>query len=115
MIHAIAFIVTTLALTQTSHAEELPRTGKENSKYAELDTAILKFMETIDANAASVAVSKKDTLLYSRGFGWKDNNKTTPTSPDALFRIASLSKCFTAAAIYTLIDKRRLSARPTRR
>ena len=108
MINWIAITVTALSLMQTAHAEKLPRTGTANPDYEELDTAIVKFMETIDASAATVAVSKKDSILYSRGFGWKDTKKTIPTPPDTLFRIASLSKMFTAAAVYALIDKRRL-------
>ena len=106
MMHAW-IVLTALSLSQA--ADDRPSTGTAKPEYAELDTAIVEFMDTIEASAASVAVSKGDKILYSRGFGWKDKQKTTPTPPDALFRIASLSKTFTAAAINTLIAKRRLA------
>ncbi|SDW39626.1 Beta-lactamase [Lutibacter oricola] len=41
--------------------------------------------------------------------GWKDRNQKTPTDPNSLFKIASISKLYTAVSIAKLAHKNRLS------
>src|SRR5262249_46614367 len=42
-------------------------------------------------------------------YGYADLDASTPVQPDSLFRIASVSKLFTATAIMTLVDDGKLS------
>jgi CubicO group peptidase (beta-lactamase class C family) len=92
------------------HAAEPPITGQANPTFAKLDDVILAQMKLLDATAATVAISRDGKLLYSRGYGWSDEAKKMPTAPDALLRIASVSKPITAAAIKQLIRDKKLSA-----
>ena len=41
--------------------------------------------------------------------GWKDRDKQIPTDPQSLFKIASISKLYIAAATAKLVDDQRLS------
>ncbi|MCT4663659.1 MAG: beta-lactamase family protein [Flavobacteriales bacterium] len=41
--------------------------------------------------------------------GWKDRQKKIPTDPNALFKIASISKLYTAVAATKLVNEKRLS------
>lgn len=41
--------------------------------------------------------------------GWKDREKKTPTDPKSLFKIASISKLYTAVAATKLVKEKRLS------
>lgn len=91
-------------------AKDPPVSGKEVTEFRDLDKAVLEFMQTIDASAATVAVSKDGKLLHSRGYGHADGNKKKPTPPDALFRIASVSKPVTSAMVYTAIRDKKLDA-----
>jgi N-acyl-D-amino-acid deacylase len=84
-------------------------TGTAVAEYAPLDHAVLEFMDRIDCQAATVAISRNGKLLYSRGFGWSDAHKNKPTAPDAIMRIAGLSQAITAAAIKKLIREGKLS------
>jgi CubicO group peptidase (beta-lactamase class C family) len=77
-------------------AGPLPSTGKKVPAFEPVDKAITEFMDTIGCTAATVAISKNGKLLYSRGFGWSDEAKHKPTSPDALMRLASVTKPITA-------------------
>ncbi|MCC6315700.1 MAG: beta-lactamase family protein, partial [Thermomicrobiales bacterium] len=43
-------------------------------------------------------------LVLDRGYGFADVDRQEPVQPGALFRIASVSKAFTAVAILTLVD-----------
>src|SRR5436305_2179525 len=97
-----------LLLASPSIAER-PVTDKAVPRFEEIDKAILDFMELIDAQAATVAISRNGQLLYARGYGWRDKDKKTPTPPDTLFRIASVSKPITAAIIKELIAEQRLT------
>jgi N-acyl-D-amino-acid deacylase len=57
---------------------------------------------------AALAVAKDGRLVYARGFGYADPSVMTPVQPHALFRIASISKPITAAAILRLIEMGKL-------
>jgi CubicO group peptidase (beta-lactamase class C family) len=57
---------------------------------------------------AAVAVMRDGRLIYARGFGYADVENKTQVQPDALFRIASVSKTFTGAAIMKLVEEGKL-------
>jgi N-acyl-D-amino-acid deacylase len=48
-------------------------------------------------------------LFYARGFGYADVEHKTPVQPDALFRIASVSKPITGVAIMKLVEEGKLT------
>jgi N-acyl-D-amino-acid deacylase len=56
-----------------------------------------------------LAITKGDRLVYAQGFGVADRDQAIPVSPRSLFRIASVSKPFTAAAILQLVEQGRLA------
>lgn len=53
-------------------------------------------------------IARGDQIIFAKGYGHADY-ATTPNTPDTRFEIASLTKQFTAAAIYTLIRDGRLA------
>lgn len=57
----------------------------------------------------SVAVSRGETPLFARGYGFVDVAKTAPVTVETIFQIASLTKQFTAAAILALEEQGVLS------
>ena len=56
----------------------------------------------------AVAVVRGGRLAYARGFGFADRERRLPATPATLFRIASLSKPVTAAAVLKLVEEGRL-------
>jgi len=56
----------------------------------------------------SVGIVLDQELIWSRGFGFADEDAKTPAKPDTIYRIASISKVFTATAILQLRDRGRL-------
>jgi len=83
-------------------------TGTANANLASFDSTVINFMEKRNVPGAALAVVKDGRLVYSRGYGWADIDKRVPAQPTSLFRIASISKMFTAAAIMTLVRDGRL-------
>jgi CubicO group peptidase (beta-lactamase class C family) len=57
----------------------------------------------------SVAVVKKGKLIYTHSFGMRDLETNLPLTNENLFRIASISKSFSATAIMQLVEKKKLS------
>jgi len=88
--------------TRTERAEE----GKES--VAPLDEMMRRFMSERGIPGGSLAVSRKGRLVYARGFGWADRERRIPVGNRTRFRIASLSKPVTAAAVMRLVQEGRL-------
>jgi N-acyl-D-amino-acid deacylase len=72
------------------------------------DKTISDFMKARAIPGGAVAVMRDGKLIYARGFGYADVENNKPVQPDALFRIASISKTITAAAIMKLVEEGKL-------
>ena len=57
----------------------------------------------------SVGVVYDQTLIWARGFGYADVEKKIPATPATIYRMASVTKTFTATAIMQLRDAGKLS------
>lgn len=66
------------------------------------------FMTARGIPGAALAVVKDQRLVFVRGYGWGDREKRVSVKPESLFRIASLSKPFTAVAILKLVESAKL-------
>ena len=53
----------------------------------------------------SVAVVRKDRLIFTQAFGYRDLETRAPLRETDLFRIASISKSFTATCLLQLVDQ----------
>jgi N-acyl-D-amino-acid deacylase len=73
------------------------------------DGVLEGFMQARQIPGGALAVVKDRRLVYARGYGWADREKQEPARADSLFRIASISKPFTAAAVLKLVVGGRLS------
>jgi CubicO group peptidase (beta-lactamase class C family) len=73
------------------------------------DAPLRKYMKERNIPAGTLAVSRGGRLLGARGYGFADAAGRRPVRPEDPFRIASISKPITAAAIRNLVRKGRLS------
>ncbi|MHC4289153.1 MAG: serine hydrolase [Planctomycetota bacterium] len=85
----------------------VPITGSKSMKTSQLDEVMLKYREKIGCTAATLAMSKNGRMLYRRGYGWRDREKTMPADPDTMIGIASCGKPITAAGIRRLSRQKR--------
>jgi N-acyl-D-amino-acid deacylase len=83
-------------------------TGVEDARLASFDRMMAQFLKEHKIPGASVAVSKDGKLVYARGFGHADREAGAPVRPNSLFRIASISKPITSAAVLQLVQEGRL-------
>src|SRR5262245_65703526 len=56
----------------------------------------------------SAGIVHEQELIWARGFGWASRESGAAATPDTLYRIASITKLFTATAILQLRDAGRL-------
>jgi CubicO group peptidase (beta-lactamase class C family) len=68
-----------------------------------------EIMKKLDVVGLSVAVVKKGDIIYSNSFGLKDIETKAPLSDTDIFRIASISKSFSATSIMQLREAGKLS------
>ena len=57
----------------------------------------------------SVAVVKNNKIIYTHSFGYQNKEENKLLQNDNLFRIASISKSFTATALLQLVEKKLIS------
>lgn len=70
---------------------------------------IEKMIQDNKAMGLSVAVVKHHKIIYSKSFGWKDKESQQPLMEDHIFRIASISKSFSATSILQLVEAKKIS------
>lgn len=97
------------------HSSTLPSaatpqaTGSTFPALAPFDTLMADFIHQQQVPGAQLAVSHRGRLVYARGFGVADRSQPAPVQPTSLFRIASVSKPITAAAVVQWIERGKLS------
>jgi CubicO group peptidase (beta-lactamase class C family) len=79
------------------------------NRVAKAEAGIKEVMDSSIAVGFSVAVVKHNKLIYTHSFGLKDIEKNTPLTDNSIFRIASISKSFTATSIMQLLEAGKLS------
>ena len=85
----------------------LPITSMAQENKAE--AAIEQIMKENPVMGLSVAVVKDNKFIYTHSFGLKDAETNTPLTNDNIFRIASISKSFSATAIMQLAEAKKVN------
>ena len=70
-----------------------------------IDQGIEKIMKDLDVIGLGVAVVKNGEIIYKNSWGYKNLEKKTLLAEDDIFRIASISKSFTATSIMQLAER----------
>ena len=73
-------------------------------KAARIDTFVQKYLELKQFNGA-VLVAEDGKIIFSKGFGYADVENKIPNKADTKFRLASVTKQFTATLIMQLAEK----------
>jgi CubicO group peptidase (beta-lactamase class C family) len=83
-------------------AVAFPITGPDSPGMGSYDRIIPGLMKQYRIPGGAVAVVKDGKLVFAHGYGWADVEDSVKVQPDALFRVASLSKPITAVAVMKL-------------
>ena len=74
-----------------------------------MDRKMSRFMDKWDLRCMSVAVTRHDSLIFAKGYGWSDEKFGIALEANQVMRIASSSKLITAVAVMKLCEEGRLS------
>ena len=97
----LKYITTTILISSTS----LFSFGQA----AKAEVEIRDIMKKLDAVGLSVAVVRKGNIIYTNSFGLKNIESNTALTDKDIFRIASISKSFSATSIMQLAEAGKLS------
>jgi CubicO group peptidase (beta-lactamase class C family) len=85
-----------------------PVVAQERSSEQQKMSAAIERYVSKDQFTGAVLVSRGPTVVLSKGYGSANREWQTPNAPDTRFRIASLTKQFTAAGILLLEEQGKL-------
>src|SRR5580700_5846377 len=80
----------------------IPISGTVQAPIRSLDEVMVSLLHKINCTAGALAISKGDTLLYERSYGWLDREHKIPAPVNAYIGLASCEKPITAAAVRRL-------------
>jgi len=75
-------------------------------------TKLDSFFDALEANnrfMGSVAVSKEGEIIYTRTIGFSDIENNIKANKNSKYRIASITKTFTAVLVFKAVEKEKLS------
>ena len=84
-------------------------TGTAVPSMTGLDQMMQSALQQNSVPGGALAVSYQGRLIFARGYGCANTASNTPVQPDSIFRMASVSKTFTAIATLQLIQQGKLS------
>lgn len=86
-----------------------PPSGREVAELKGVEEALLQFMRERRIPCATLAIAREgEEIVYSRGFGYADKGRKRVIQPDDPFRLASVVKPITAAAVRKLIAEKKI-------
>jgi CubicO group peptidase (beta-lactamase class C family) len=79
------------------------------AQISKIETAIQQIFQEEKVAGLSVAVVKKNKIIYTHSFGKKNLETGEPLTNENIFRIASISKSFSATSIMQLVEAGKIS------
>lgn len=89
------------ATTSPASASEL---GFDETRLARLDRVIQEHVEQSKVAGAIMYIARNGQTAHLKAFGMQDIENKVPMAPDAIFRIASMSKALTTVAVMMLYE-----------
>lgn len=80
----------------------------DDAPAAEIRALATEALETHPSPGLSIGVQRGDEVLFAEGFGLADLEHRVPATADTVYRIGSVTKQFTGAAVMALVEEGRL-------
>lgn len=117
LILALALVFATLAAPFSSAvAQQAIKSQAAPQSASELETKLAAIERELETKrkqygipGMSFVIVKDDKIIYMKGLGYKDLEKSVPATPDTLFAIGSATKAFTALTVLLGADEGKLS------
>jgi CubicO group peptidase (beta-lactamase class C family) len=97
--------MTALGLPRAEGPEQV---GLSSARLGRLSAVVRQDVERGLIPGAVLAIARGGRIGYAEVFGWRDREAAAPMTPDAIFRIASMTKPLTSVAAMMLAEEGRL-------
>ncbi len=84
------------------------KVGLDPVQLGKIDGLVTGWIGSNKLAGATVAVARHGQVAYFKAFGHRDREASSPMAEDTIFRIYSMSKAFTSAAVLMLMDEGRI-------
>lgn len=84
--------------------DTLTNSMSDSPQLEDMENKIKRYLLRWEINGAQIAVTRNDSLLYVKGFGWADMEKKQEMQPSNIMRLASVSKLLTAVGVMKLAE-----------
>lgn len=84
--------------------DTLTNSMSDSPQLEDMENKIKRYLLRWEINGAQIAVTRNDSLLYVKGFGWADMEKKQEMQPSHIMRLASVSKLLTAVGVMRLAE-----------
>lgn len=84
--------------------DTLTNNMSDSPQLEDMENKIKRYLLRWEINGAQIAVTRNDSLLYVKGFGWADMEKKQEMQPSNIMRLASVSKLLTAVGVMKLAE-----------
>lgn len=88
--------------------DTLTNSMSDAPELADMESQIKRYLERWEINGAQLAISRGDSLIYAKGFGYADKERNMQMQPSNIMRIASVSKLVTAIGVMKLVENGKL-------
>src|SRR5258708_5649263 len=104
----VPIFVCMVLTAQPRNRNGIATTGPDSPGLGPLDALMTRLMARYGVQGGGLAVGKDGRLVLAHGYGMADAERREPVKPESLFRIASVSKPFTSAAVMKLVEEGKL-------
>lgn len=100
--------ITNAPMPNANWLDSLTNERSDYQPLLKMDSEIERFMARWNIKGMSLAITRNDSLLYAKGYGWADQEDGKAMTPSNIMRMASASKLVTAIAIMRLVEEGKL-------
>ena len=102
---AVAFTVALWGTLYLARTAQEARPENAAAWQTRLDAFIQAELDSKDIPGLSIAVVDDQDLAWTQGYGLADPERETPVSAETVYRVASVSKLFTALTVMQLVER----------
>src|SRR5438105_3372360 len=109
LVQSIAVLLTATILAAAGSQRPAPDVGRLAAGFADVDRLMTAYASQVHSPGAAWGVIVDGQLAHTGVTGYRDLGAKAPVDADTVFRIASMTKSFTAMSILKLRDEGKLS------
>lgn len=81
--------------------------GQADPRLKKIDS-LMKYFTANNKFMGSVSIRHKNNLIFDKAYGFTDIEKSVKATPDAKYKIGSVTNMFTAAVVFQLFEEKKL-------